>query len=155
MSRLMNGRFEGYSTKKTNREMNMCRILFILVITFISFETPRIILQIIEFLNIEEISSGSFKLGTLTKIVLHLTNLAAVSNSSINVIIYCFVGERFRKELLKWIKKAENLSAMKFLVRLLQKKKVLRQGSEQRSLSCVETQFSLLTTKSFDDETAF
>ena len=155
MSRLMNGRFEGFSTKKTNREMNMCRILFILVMTFISFETPRIILQIIEFLNIEEISTRSFKLGTLTKIVLHLTNLAAVSNSSINVIIYCFVGERFRKELLKLIKKAENLSAMKFLARLLQKKKVLRQGSEQRSLSCVETQFSLLTTKSFDDETAF
>ena len=99
--KVLTGRFQGYSTKKIDKELSMCRILFTIVVTFALLMLPETFMAIFEFLNVDQSNQKDFRLPLYIKILLHVSHLASILNSSINFIIYCFVGGRFRNEMMK------------------------------------------------------
>lgn len=102
------------SKRKWRRELNLFIILLCIVVTFICCHTPRIITDIWEFSYNNERKTCTM----LNKIdphinffspfwilcLSHVAHAMGVLNSSVNFIIYSFVGHTFRKEFLLMIR---------------------------------------------------
>jgi len=99
------------SQRKLWKELNMFLVLLCIVVTFICCNTPRVIVDIWEFSHVESIvhcneefhqdASPHPFLPTKWIICLtHISHFTGILNSSLNFLIYCFVGHNFRKEFL-------------------------------------------------------
>lgn len=102
-----------FGSKRTmNKEVNFCLVLLCIVVTFMLCHSPRTFLDISEFSNIESIvHCNEQKTKYLPKIwlqcLIHVSHFCGVLNSSLNFLIYCFVGRNFRQEFFKLIKLRE------------------------------------------------
>jgi len=98
------------SSRRRRREVNLFIILLCIVVTFICCHTPRIIADIWEF----SYNHDRMICSTIKKIhprvtfispfwilcLSHVSHAMGILNSSINFIIYSFVGHTFRSEFL-------------------------------------------------------
>ena len=92
------------SKEKMQKEANIFYILLSVVSTFFILYCPRIVVDIFEFLHIEEIIScnkkrGHFQPTKLINCLIHISHFTSIFNSSINFFIYSFVGKSFRREM--------------------------------------------------------
>ena len=99
------------SQRKMWRELNMFLVLLCIVVTFICCNTPRVIVDIWEFSHVESIvhcnellhqgeMSHPFLPTKWIMCLTHVSHFTGILNSSLNFLIYCFVGHNFRKEFL-------------------------------------------------------
>lgn len=102
------------SQRKLWKETNMFLILLCIVVIFMLCHAPRVIIDIWEFSHVdsvvkcnEQLLSGEGKHPFLPpKWILcltHFSHFSVVFSSSINFLIYCFVGHNFRKEFLQMV----------------------------------------------------
>eukprot|EP00090_Calanus_glacialis_P018966 TRINITY_DN29289_c0_g1_i1.p1 TRINITY_DN29289_c0_g1~~TRINITY_DN29289_c0_g1_i1.p1 ORF type:complete len:381 (-),score=37.07 TRINITY_DN29289_c0_g1_i1:225-1367(-) len=99
------------SQRKLWKELNMFLVLLCIVVTFICCNTPRVIVDIWEFSHVESIvhcnellhqgeTSHPFLPTKWIICLTHISHFTGILNSSLNFLIYCFVGHNFRKEFL-------------------------------------------------------
>ena len=73
------------------------------------FETFRVVLSIVEFSMAAKVNrcGDAFCPPTLLMCAVPISHFMLVLNSSVNIIIYCFLGEGFRYEFLPSLKSAQ------------------------------------------------
>ena len=94
----------------------------IIILVFLVCHAPRIILDINELVNLET-SEYCAKIGAVpfsfwSILLLNVSHFLLVMNSSVNMIVYCLLGSRFRSEVRKimdnfvcqWPKTAPSIS---------------------------------------------
>jgi len=96
------------SSKKLKKEINLFLILLSIVVTFLFLHSPRIIVDIYEFLNVEEVAVCQeagvyFRPIEFIKTLTYISHFTTIINSGVNFLIYSFVGNSFRKEFFKMI----------------------------------------------------
>lgn len=83
-------------TGQARDESNVTFVLVVVVLVFIACQTPDLILQVIYFakhlLKMEELDIGVFD---------KVTELLLAVNASINFIVYCVCGTKFRKTMME------------------------------------------------------
>ena len=84
---------------KMRREIRMCYVLFFIVASFVILHLPRTILNICDILNIINHEESNQK-SLFYRIMIHVSDIGAILNSSINFIIYCCMAPKFKKELI-------------------------------------------------------
>jgi len=94
------------SRKKMKKEVNFCLVLLCIVVTFMCCHSPRTFLDIWEFSHLQSIvecneKNAQFIPKRWVICLSHVSHFAGVLNSSINFLIYCFIGRNFRKEFFK------------------------------------------------------
>ena len=104
--------------KKREKDMvQKTRILFSIVILFILFHVLRVILNIEEFITLENQriakEMGCEWLQYWTIIAAPISHLLLQINSSINFFIYCFFNNSFRDELVSWTSAVLNICRIK------------------------------------------
>jgi len=97
------------SARKMKKEFNFCLVLLCIVITFMCCHSPRTFVDIWEFSHTETIvaciEQGREYIPKRWVVCLyHVSHLCGVLNSSINFLIYCFVGRNFRQEFFKLVR---------------------------------------------------
>ena len=95
-------------------ELNLFIILLCIVITFCCCHTPRIIIDMWEFSNLYTIimcidlkknnPNQNFLPPTWVSCLTHVSHSMSILNSSVNFLIYSFVGHTFRGEFFRMIK---------------------------------------------------
>jgi len=99
------------SQRKLWKEVNMYFVLLSIVIIFICCNTPRTIIDIYEFYHLEDIvtcnelykryeANHTFLPKRWIECLTHISHCSQILNSSLNFLVYCFVGHNFRKQLL-------------------------------------------------------
>ena len=104
--------------KKREKDMiQKTRILFSIVFLFGLFHVLRVILNIEEFVTLDNQRKakemGCEWLQYWTIIAAPLSHLLLQINSSINFIIYCFFNKSFRDELISWESSILNICRLK------------------------------------------
>ena len=96
---------------RTKSEDDLARVLTGIVLTFLICHAFRIILNFHEALVIKHvqdcISIGKNGLALWTYVAMQFSNFFLVVNSSVNMIIYCWVNPNFRNKLLNGIMKPQ------------------------------------------------
>ena len=83
-----------------SEDITACIILISIVVIFLICHTPRIIMNINEFINIEIFHQcKAVHLPIWALVTVDVSKFALILNSSISFFVYCLVGKRFRKEL--------------------------------------------------------
>ena len=94
---------------RTKSEDDLARVLTGIVLTFLICHALRIILDFHEALVIKDVqdcnSIGQNGLALWTYVAMQFSNFFLVVNSSVNMIIYCWVNPSFRKKLLNGVAK--------------------------------------------------
>jgi len=98
-------------------ELNLFIILLCIVITFCCCHTPRIIIDMWEFSNLNSIimcidlkktnPNQNFLPPTWVSCLTHISHSMSILNSSVNFLIYSFVGHTFRGEFFRMIRIAK------------------------------------------------
>eukprot|EP00092_Neocalanus_flemingeri_P018500 GFUD01020025.1.p1 GENE.GFUD01020025.1~~GFUD01020025.1.p1 ORF type:complete len:402 (+),score=67.71 GFUD01020025.1:193-1398(+) len=96
------------SKKKLKKEVNLFFVLLSIVVTFLILHSPRIIVDIYEFLHVDIVldcrkAEILFKPIMLIGCLTHVAHFTTIINSGINFIIYSFVGNTFRREFVRLI----------------------------------------------------
>lgn len=91
------------SRRNLMKEINLFLILLSIVVTFLLLHTPRIIVDIYEFLNIEVIIAcqRDFRPTELFDKLTYISHFTTIINSGVNFLIYSFVGNSFRNEFCR------------------------------------------------------
>lgn len=115
------------SARRHNKERNLSFVLLCIVLIFFCCHASRIYLDIYEFANVNRIIDCRFvakdwKCKTcfrlikqtfesarpfpwwpsdVMQIMVFLSHLLMILNSSVNFVVYCLVGQTFRKEMFK------------------------------------------------------
>ena len=100
------------SARKQRKEINLTIILLCIVFIFFCCHAARIILDVYEFLNIENVLACQNLARCARQHFLYIPNnfihflpkishMMQILNSSTNFIVYCLVGHNFRRELCK------------------------------------------------------
>jgi len=134
------------SSSNWRSELNLFLILLCIVITFVCCHTPRIIIDMWEFSNLNNIimcidlkknnPNDNFLPPTWVSSLTHISHTMSILNSSVNFLIYSFVGHTFRKEFLEMLRCA-NIHSNNFK----QKEKVRNRNKPSKELK--ETQETL------------
>ena len=101
------GNPESSSAQRKANEAKQAFVLFIIVLLFFICHTPRFIINIHEFLNLDLLKKGmdnncdSFPVWALAST--SVSHCLMTLNSSSNFYIYCFMCSTFRDVLRKWI----------------------------------------------------
>ena len=103
----------GSSTQKRQKKKDIRRknedslavVFMIIIFIFLICHAPRIILDIHELMTIKQSEycnqKGAFSYSAWSVILLSVSHFLLVVNSSVNMIVYCLLGSRFRKEIRK------------------------------------------------------
>merc|ERR1719336_2742033 len=95
------------STKKAS---NLAAVLIVIVAVFLISNTPRLILNLTEY-SVHSIPAAGCDCDTTPtwfSITISINHLLLTTNSSINFLIYCSVGEKFKAVVKKiYLKKGE------------------------------------------------
>merc|ERR1712013_234856 len=100
----------GISTVTTKTELALAKVVIIIVITFLVCQIPRIFLSFYRS-SVSERTNFCWELGMLPTHPSWMFTLTAIQhfflivNSSVNFIIYCFMGTKFRRVLMLSLKK--------------------------------------------------
>ena len=96
------------SSSRWRSELNLFIILLCIVITFCCCHTPRVIIDMWEFSNLNNIimcidlkktnPNENFLPPTWIRCLTHVSHTMSILNSSVNFLIYSFVGHTFRRE---------------------------------------------------------
>lgn len=78
-------------TRHQRKEVRQARTPMAIVLMFYIFGLPPVVTQLAESIFYKSIGAPSFWLLFLT-----ITNFLVILNSSVNFIVYCFVGRKFR-----------------------------------------------------------
>ena len=95
------------SSQRKANEAKQALVLFVIVLLFFLCHTPRFIINLHEFLNLDllhegiETNCGSFPIWALA--VTSVSHCLMTLNSSSNFYIYCFMCSTFRDVLKKWL----------------------------------------------------
>ena len=96
-----------FSAERKKNEGRHAVILFIIVILFFICHTPRVIINIHEFVNLDLLKRGMESdcdtYPILAFIFTSISNCILTLNSSCNFYIYCFMCPKFRSVLYDWI----------------------------------------------------
>ena len=117
-----------YSTKQKKKDVrrknedSLALVFMIIILVFLVCHAPRIILDINELVNLKK-SEYCAKIGAVpfsfwSILLLNVSHFLLVMNSSVNMIVYCLLGSRFRSEVRKimdnfvcqWPKTAPSIS---------------------------------------------
>jgi len=98
------------SQRKLWKEMNMFLVLLCIVVIFICCHVPRVIIDIFEFSHVESIvrcneltmagEGHPFLPPMWIECLNHISHFTGILSSSVNFLIYCFIGHNFRREFL-------------------------------------------------------
>jgi len=93
------------SSKQLKKEVTFFLILLSIAAAFIILHSLRIIVDVYEFLNIEEIIQDmqSFRPSDTIKKLTYVSHFTTILNSGINFLIYSCVGNSFRQELWRLV----------------------------------------------------
>lgn len=97
------------SKRRFLKELNFFFIMLVIVIVFILCHTPRIVVDTWEFSHLENINYCQEKLNrpflpsVWIQCLMHVSHLLNIFNSSVNFVIYCFIGHGFRREFFRMI----------------------------------------------------
>ena len=96
------------SAKRMRKEMKLCLVLFSIVAAFFLLHLPHIIVDIHEAFNVDNIvncydQGKAFKFPLYFDLLVHVSHVATILNSSINFVIYCVLGQSFNMELRRAI----------------------------------------------------
>ena len=94
------------SFRRQRKEINTSFVLLCIVLIFFCCHAARIILDIHEFSNVENIircSSGKqpWMPSYWMQALMYISHMAMILNSSVNFIVYCLVGNNFRREMCR------------------------------------------------------
>ena len=96
-----------FSAERKENEAKHAVILFIIVILFFICHTPRVIINIHEFINLDLLKRGMESecdtYPILAFIFTSVSNCILTLNSSCNFYIYCFMCPTFRSVLYDWV----------------------------------------------------
>lgn len=92
---------------RRKNEDSLAMVFMIIILIFLVCHAPRIILDINELATIKMseycASVGKYQYSFWSIIVLNISHFLLVVNSSVNMIVYCLLGSRFRAEVKKII----------------------------------------------------
>ena len=103
----------GNSNQKRQKKKDMRRknedslavVFMIIIFIFLICHAPRIILDIHELMTIKQSEYcndiGAYSYSAWSVALLSVSHFLLVVNSSVNMIVYCLLGSRFRKEIRK------------------------------------------------------
>ena len=101
-----------FSAERKANEAKHAVILFIIVLLFFIYHTPRVIINIHEFVYLDLFKRGMEsecdKYPILVFIFTSVSNCLLTINSSSNFYIYCFMCSTFRSVLYDWILNIRN-----------------------------------------------
>ena len=90
---------------RRKNEDSLAVVFMIIILIFLVCHAPRIILDINELATIKMseycASVGSFQYSFWSILLLNVSHFLLVVNSSVNMIVYCLLGSRFRAEVRK------------------------------------------------------
>ena len=89
---------------KRTKEFLLAKTMMVLVLVFLTLNTPRIILGVIEVAQLREVEQCyenglDYHVSKQTYILDFLARFLVILNSSVNFLIYCLVGSEFRAKL--------------------------------------------------------
>ena len=94
------------TSRSTNQEKDLAKVLIGIVIMFILCHTLRLIINFYETIVIRQAlaceMAGKNDFPLWGFITITFSELLLVINSSLNMIIYCCLNENFRKRVLSW-----------------------------------------------------
>ena len=104
---------------RRKNEDSLAVVFMIIIFIFLICHSPRIILDIHELMTIKQSEYcneiNEFYYSSWSVILLSVSHFLLVVNSSVNMIVYCLLGSRFRKEIRKmfdtfkcWINQPNN-----------------------------------------------
>ncbi|XP_023346387.1 FMRFamide receptor isoform X2 [Eurytemora carolleeae] len=88
---------------------NLASILLVIVLVFLVSNVPRLIVNLAEF-YFQNPENGYFCDPVWWQILISVSHLFLTLNSSLNFLIYCSVGEKFKKIFCKSIRKIKQFS---------------------------------------------
>lgn len=101
------------SKRRLRKELNLFIIVLVIVVTFLCCHIPRILVDIYEFSHLEDIVTCndrkkynpylSYLPPTWVDCISFAGHSMSILNSSVNFIIYSFVGHNFRREFFKML----------------------------------------------------
>ena len=90
---------------RRKNEDSLAVVFMIIIFIFLICHSPRIILDIHELMTIKQSEYcneiNEFSYSAWSVILLSVSHFLLVVNSSVNMIVYCLLGSRFRKEIRK------------------------------------------------------
>ena len=89
------------SNKSGSCEVNLATVLICIVMVFLFCHIPRVILNCTEFFLVEEMfrCPSTFSLANWNLCLASLNHCLLIVNASTNFLIYCSMGENFKKAL--------------------------------------------------------
>lgn len=88
--------------RRQRKEINTSFVLLCIVLIFFCCHALRIVLDIHEFSNVENIIRCKLWLpGYWMQALVYVSHTTMILNSSVNFIVYCLVGHTFRKEMCR------------------------------------------------------
>jgi len=97
------------SKRRFLKELNFFFIMLVIVIVFILCHTPRIVVDTWEFSHLKYIKqcpeelNRPFLPSIWIECLTHVSHVLSIFNSSVNFIIYCFIGHGFRREFFRMV----------------------------------------------------
>lgn len=97
----------GGSFRRQRKEINTSFVLLCIVLIFFCCHAARIVLDVHEFSNVESIlrCHGEMRKPWMPSYWMqalpYISHLAMILNSSVNFIVYCLVGNHFRREMCR------------------------------------------------------
>merc|ERR1719336_2122283 len=95
----------------TKKASNLAAVLIVIVFVFLISNTPRLILNLTEYSVHTKTAGGDCECDltpTWFSVTISINHLLLTTNSSINFLIYCSVGEKFKAVVKKiYLKKGE------------------------------------------------
>ena len=90
------------SFRRQRKEINTSFVLLCIVLIFFCCHALRIVVDIHEFSNVENIIRCDLWLpGYWMQALVPVSHFTMILNSSVNFIVYCLVGHTFRKEMCR------------------------------------------------------
>ena len=89
---------------KRTKEFLLAKTMMVLVLVFLTLNTPRIILGVVEVTQLREVEQCyenglDYHVSKQTYILDFIARFLVILNSSVNFLIYCLVGSEFRAKL--------------------------------------------------------
>ena len=94
-----------HPTSKRTGEFQLARMMMVLVVVFLFFNCPRLVLGLIEVTQLSTVElcyqhGLDFHIHKITYLLDFTARFLVILNSSFNFIIYCMAGSQFRHKLM-------------------------------------------------------
>ena len=153
------GNTESSSAQQKANEAKQAVVLFIIVLLFFICHTPRFIINVHEFLNLDVLKRGlesdcdTFPIWAFA--ATSVSNCLMTLNSGSNFYIYCFMCATFRNVLRQWILQFCNMCSCicwnKIYTALPSRRNITTDQQLTIALNTVDTNIDTASTRKLED----